>query len=71
MTDEEFKLHVVDVLGRLDTNMKGLVGNGQPGRVDKLESAVKDLEHQRWWAAGVITTLGAAAEYLGHTLFRK
>lgn len=38
MNREEFEQHVIDALARLETNMHDLVGNGQPGRIDKLES---------------------------------
>lgn len=36
----------------LETDVHGLVGNGQPGRVTRLEMAVAGLVRWRWWLAG-------------------
>lgn len=38
--NDNFEQHVIDALARLETNMESLVGNGQPGRVSKLETKV-------------------------------
>ena len=38
-----FERHVVTELAELKTDMKSLVGNGQPGRVGKLESRMLKL----------------------------
>jgi hypothetical protein len=46
--DEQFKLYVMEVLGEVQAGMKSLVGNGQPGRVSKLEAKVDRLE---WYLA--------------------
>ena len=40
MLREEFERQVLEDLSELKTNMKALIGNGQPGRVGKLETAV-------------------------------
>ena len=37
----------------LETEMHGLVGNGQPGRVALLERSVDKLVQFRWWTVGV------------------
>lgn len=66
MTDEEFKLHVVEALAKLDANMKSLIGNGQPGRIEKLETDVKSINRWRWVIGGVVITLSA----LIHWYFR-
>lgn len=58
MTTDEFQIHVVETLARLDTHMESLVGNGQPGRVTKLETAVDSLRKWRWTISGAV--LGAA-----------
>jgi hypothetical protein len=39
-------------LARLETQMYGLVGNGQPGRIALLERAVEELKRWRWWVVG-------------------
>lgn len=36
----------------LETDVHGLVGNGQPGRVALLERAVERLIQWRWWVVG-------------------
>ncbi|MCU1301733.1 MAG: hypothetical protein JWQ87_2017 [Candidatus Sulfotelmatobacter sp.] len=51
-TDESFKLFVVEKITALDTNMDGLVGNGQPGRVKILEDKVE--QHGRYIYGAII-----------------
>jgi len=36
----------------LENDVHSLVGNGRPGRVDRLESAVQRLKQWRWWMVG-------------------
>jgi hypothetical protein len=36
----------------LETDVHALIGNGRPGRVDRLESAVQRLKQWRWWLVG-------------------
>lgn len=71
MTPEEFQLHVIDVLARLDENMESLVGNGQPGRVTKLEDKVEALQKERWYAGGVIAGGSAILGTVVHFLFKR
>lgn len=71
MNQEEFQLHVIDVLARLDENMESLVGNGQPGRVTKLEDKVEALQKERWYAGGVIAGVSTLAGGLIHFVFKK
>jgi hypothetical protein len=42
--DNEFQREVLDKLGRLETKMDALVGNGQPGRMKMAEDKVAVLE---------------------------
>ena len=60
--DVQFRMHVMESLGELKTDMKSLVGNGQPGRVSKLESKVDKLE----WYAAVCIGAGMFGSYLIH-----
>lgn len=39
-------------LARLETQMYGLMGNGQPGRISLLERSVDSLKQWRWWVVG-------------------
>lgn len=75
MNAEEFQLHVVDKLSSLNTKMETLIGNGQPGRIGKLENSVEDLKKARWSLAGTIggitTLLSIAGAEAIHFLFHS
>ena len=44
--------------------MYALVGNGQPGRIALLESAVEELKRWRWYIVGVAAGSGAVISVL-------
>ena len=44
-------------LSALETHMQGLVGNGQPGRIQNLEIAVTDLKRSKYYFAGIVTAV--------------
>jgi hypothetical protein len=46
-------------LARLVTQMYGLMGNGQPGRISLLEESVDSLKQWRWWIIGAAAGSGA------------
>jgi hypothetical protein len=78
MNAEEFQLHVVDKLASLSTQMQNLVGNGQPGRIGKLEAEVKgqgqaigELNKARWTIGGIATGLSLVGGELLHYLFHS
>lgn len=54
MTDLEFREHVIGSLAELKADMKTLIGNGQPGRVGKLEAAVAKLENWQSKQTGIV-----------------
>jgi hypothetical protein len=64
MTEVEFQIHVVDALARLDTQMKTLVGNGQPGRIDRVEMAVGRLNKIAWISGGIIIAVSAIIHFI-------
>ncbi|MGH9404395.1 MAG: hypothetical protein ACRD3D_01005 [Terriglobia bacterium] len=64
MTDQAFQEHVIDSLARLETDMRALVGNGQPGRVDKIEAEISSLQESRARGRGAIAAIGACAAAL-------
>lgn len=64
MNTEEFQSHVIDALARLDVKVTDLVGNGQPGRVSKLEDAVDSLNRWRWIIAGGVLTISALVHFV-------
>jgi hypothetical protein len=70
MNAEEFQLHVVDKLASLHTKMESLVGNGQPGRIGKLEAAVEELKKARWTIGGLVLGVSTVASFLFHYIFK-
>jgi hypothetical protein len=56
-------------LAKLDEQMHDLCGNGQPGRISKLESAVQRLQAWRWYLVGAgagVSLLLTGAAWLLH-----
>lgn len=43
----------------LETDMHGIIGNGQPGRMALMEQAVGTLKEFRWWLVGAAAGSGA------------
>jgi hypothetical protein len=70
MNQDDFQDHVIDVLARLDTHMSDLVGNGQPGRVQKLETSVEELKKARWTLGGMIIGVSTSISTIIHFLFK-
>lgn len=61
MRGPEFQTHVIDVLGRLETKMDGLVGkDGNNGRMGDLEDRVAILEDSHSRGKGIIAAFLAA-----------
>lgn len=50
MSDSDFRIYVVRELTAINTHLEDLCGNGQPGRIAKIEATIE--EHQKL-AAGV------------------
>lgn len=48
---------VIAIVATLQTQMKALVGNGQPGRITQIEVAVERLKAFRWKTLGVVTAI--------------
>lgn len=48
----------------LETDLHGLIGNGQPGRVAQLEKAVAKLTQWRWWMVGAAAGGGGVISVL-------
>jgi hypothetical protein len=64
MTQDEFQMHVVDTLARLDTKVTDLAGNGKPGRVTELEKSVDSLRKFSWLITGVVLTVSAIIHFV-------
>lgn len=72
--DEQFRMYVMETLGELKTDMKGIVGNGQPGRLSKLEAKVAKHEWYLAVAIGAALILGYVVQYavaLAPTMLRS
>ena len=46
-------------LSALETEVRTLTGNGQPGRIARLEEDVDRLKAFRWWIVGLSAGVGA------------
>lgn len=66
MDHDKFQDTVIEKLTRLETHMESLIGNGQPGRISKLEDDVKSLDRLKWRAGGVITGASVVISALIH-----
>ena len=58
MTDEEFKLHIVEKLAKLE---QGVFGNGDPGlsdRIGTLSGRVREVEKKIWIWSGAAAAVG-------------
>lgn len=55
---DEFERQVLEDLSALKTQMKALLGNGQPGRLQSLEARVQTHERAMQRAIGVGTLFG-------------
>ena len=54
----ELRAHALSTgerLSALETSMRSLVGNGQPGRISQIEESVKGLERWKWKVLGIST----------------
>lgn len=70
MDQNEFQDRVIEKLTRLETHMEGLIGNGQPGRITKLEDRIESLDDRWKWSAGVITGVSGTISAIVHFMFK-
>jgi len=61
--DQQFMLHVMECLGELHADMKSIVGNGQPGRLNKLENKVNKHDLYIASAVGAAVVLTYCLQY--------
>ena len=54
----------------MDAKLESLAGNGQPGRVGKLEDQVEDLKKARWTIGGMASGIAIAISTLIHFIFK-
>lgn len=55
----DFERQTIAMLAVLNMQMTSLVGNGQPGRISKLEDRISALERFQWKMIGGSSALGA------------
>jgi len=78
VTDNDFQRDVLDKLGRLETKMDMLVGNGQPGRIKLMEDRLVQLErndvkrsvYERLANAALSVAISAAIALLNRVTLR-
>jgi NAD(P)H-dependent FMN reductase len=58
ISTDDFRLLVVQKLTHLETMMAELAGNGQPGRIQRLEDKVRAHDRLIWMTAGAGVVLG-------------
>lgn len=51
---------IYERIRELETKMDSLMGNGRPGRIDKIETILSSLQRYLWTAIGVL----AAVQFL-------
>jgi hypothetical protein len=57
-TEKGFRDYVVSSFTKINTQMESLLGNGQPGRIARLEAKVRRHDRLIWIAVGGATVLG-------------
>lgn len=65
MTNELLAVDVATIKTIVERMDRELLGNGQPGRVQRLEARVSDIEKFEFQAKGVIATLGIFTTAVG------
>ncbi len=65
MTDEQIAVMLNTMKTTLDRIDHELLGNGQPGRVAKIETRLTDIEQFEFQAKGVIAGLGVVITAVG------
>lgn len=55
----DFERQTIAMLAVLNMQMNSIIGNGQPGRITKLEDRVSALERFQWKMIGGSSVLGA------------
>jgi hypothetical protein len=78
VTDNDFQRDVLEKLGRLETKVDMLVGNGQPGRIKLMEDRLVQLErndvkrsvYERLINAAMCVVISAAIALLNRLTLR-
>ena len=65
----ENAINTAERIAALETAMKSLVGNGQPGRITSIEDSVKDLQQWRWKMLGICTGASSVVSVIGYLIF--
>jgi hypothetical protein len=68
--NEQFQQHVSEALGRIEATLTSLAGNGQPGRVGRLEEDVEDLKKARWTIGGMVLGVSTGISTAIHFIFK-
>ncbi len=60
----EHSTQTVQRLTAVEVQLKGVVGNGKPGRMDLLELRTRDLEKTKWHVVGVVAGVSSVVSLL-------
>lgn len=66
MTDKQLQLEILQRLTAMETHLKNLVGNGQPGIIEKIHSRLTTVERWVWRATGIAVVIVLAVGWLVH-----
>jgi hypothetical protein len=53
-------------LASLESGMHLLCGNGRPGKIAEMETAIRRLQQWRWWVMGTAAGVGGTASVVLH-----
>lgn len=66
----QFSRETCERLSSLETSMKSLIGDSQPGRIGEIEEEVKDLAAWRWRMLGICTGASGVISIVSWLIFR-
>jgi hypothetical protein len=67
----EARLEQAERMACLETQMKSLVGNGQPGRIDRMEKVIGGLLRFRYTVVGYAAAAGTAVSLIIAWIHKK
>lgn len=62
--DGKFRYWMVSAVTRLESNMKVIFGNGQPGRLQNVETRLGRVEKFMWSIVGALVLLSAGIGWI-------
>ena len=66
MTDKQLQMEILQRLTAIETHLENLVGNGQPGTIEKIQARLSTVEQWVWRATGIALVIVLAVGWLVH-----